>query len=107
MPAFFVPAASDLKQAKQVLEAVAKFNHLKDPDCFYSINYTHNSKRERATVGEHHVVNGEVVIFILKAADGGGPYLICTENRGVARGGPILADGTWHTTAVPFTNEGT
>ncbi|TGS95267.1 hypothetical protein EN814_16320 [Mesorhizobium sp. M2D.F.Ca.ET.171.01.1.1] len=103
MPAFFVPAATSDQQAKAVLEAVAKFNHLENPNCFYSISYTQNSKREVAVVGEHHVVNGEVVIFILKAADGSGPYLICTENRGVARGGPILADGSWRTNATPFT----
>lgn len=104
MPAFFIPAAANQEQAKAVLEAVAKFNQIKNPNCFYSISYTHNSKREVATVGEPHVINGEVVILILKAADDSGPYLICTENRGVARGGPILADGTWRTTATPFTD---
>ncbi|RUV13037.1 MULTISPECIES: hypothetical protein [unclassified Mesorhizobium] len=105
MPPFFIPAAEGQEQTEQVYAAVVAFNHLVDPQRYYSISYTHNGRREVATVGEPHVINGEPVLLILKERRNGAPFLICTENRGVVRGGPILASGDWQTNAIDFTRD--
>ena len=105
MPPFFIPAAHGPEETERVYSAVAEFHELAKPYRFYSIRYSHNGRAEVATVGQPHVVNGEVVLLILKDRRDGAPYLICTENRGVARGGPILAGGDWQTVATGFDPE--
>ncbi|RWI54761.1 MAG: hypothetical protein EOR16_23550 [Mesorhizobium sp.] len=74
MPPFFIPAAEGQEQTDQVYAAVVAFNALVDPSRFYSISYSHNGKREVATVGEPHAINGETVLLILKERRDGAPH---------------------------------
>ncbi|TIR27204.1 MAG: hypothetical protein E5X07_28445 [Mesorhizobium sp.] len=54
---------------------------------------------------KHHKMDpleGQIVIAIFRTARENGPFLICTPDRGVIRGHPILADGGPHTRAIHF-----
>jgi hypothetical protein len=107
LPAFFVPAARDQAEADQVYAAVRQFTvrqmgAVSDARVF-SINYNHNGRQLRAEVGRPDPLSGEVVVAILRASHESGPFYICTANRGVVRGEPILAAGTWQTTVDYFT----
>jgi len=88
---FFIPHAKDKKQEKTVYESTKKFAEdqlgwdIEDRKIF-SIQYRHESKDYYAEVGKKEQVEGEEVIAILESTT----YLICTPNRGVARGMPIL-----------------
>jgi hypothetical protein len=53
----------------------------------YRLRYVHNGQELTAEVGKPEPLTGEPIIVILDSD----PYLICTPNRGVARGTPILA----------------
>jgi hypothetical protein len=55
-----------------------------------------------AKVGEPEPLTGETVVAILRTDSDSGPFLICTKNRGVARGDPVFADGGAHTRAIHF-----
>lgn len=101
MPAFFVPFAADDAQAQKVLEATKQFNSVPNAEALFKISYIHNGQRLVATVGEPDPLMGEIVLIILYD-EPPGPYLVCTENRGVVRGGPILAAADWQTHATAF-----
>jgi hypothetical protein len=112
VPEFFVPRASgDERQAEEVWQAVFRFQQdqtgwLIEPRRIFRIDYTHDGQQMNAQVGERHPYGWapdwdrpqgddelERVEVILEASDNG-PYLVCTENRGVARGEPILVGAT-------------
>jgi hypothetical protein len=59
----------------------------------HQIDYRHNGQDLRARVGEIDPLEGQTVIAIFKANHATGPYLVCTRDRGVAQGEPILASG--------------
>lgn len=88
---FFVPKAKDDTQAQAVWEATKKFAE-ENLRCqvserrIFSIAYHHHGKDYYVEVGKPDPRNGELVIAILES----NPYLICTPNRGVLRGTPIL-----------------
>lgn len=106
MPAFFIPNAADDAERDRVYDAIVRFNGVPAPQRFYSISYYHNARHLVATVGEPDPLEGNTVIAILR--DGSyqnAPYLICTPDRGVIRGGPIFADGSLRTVATPFTSD--
>jgi hypothetical protein len=52
----------------------------------FSIAYRHNGKEYYNEVGKVDKESGEVVIAILDSVT----YLVCTPNRGVLRGAPIM-----------------
>lgn len=94
---FFIPAAKDAEQAGEVWEAVWKFagETMNGPISrrrIFRIEYTHNGKSLDAEVGQPDPLDGETVVAILE----GPSYLVCTYNRGVKRGMPIMA-GRPHT----------
>lgn len=93
MPKFFVPLAKSDAEAEEVYRSVVKFAEETtgwpiEKDRIYSLAYTHNGQRYNAVVGANEPRTGELVIAILKST----AYLICTPNRGVVEGMPILAD---------------
>lgn len=88
---FFIPFATDDKQAENVWAATKKFAEenlqwkITDRRIF-SIKYTHEGKSYYSEVGKQDLRTGEVVIAILESTT----FLVCTPNRGVARGEPML-----------------
>ena len=92
---FFLPHAEDAAQAERNYEGIRKFNAEQNdatlsPDRFYKVTGVHNGKPFTATVGEAFESMGEPVIAILLDTKRN-LYLICTPNRGVLRGMPILS----------------
>ena len=88
---FFIPKAKDDAQAEEVWESVKKFaEETLDWDVsdrrIFSITYHKHSKDYYAEVGKPDPRNGELVIAIFESVT----YLVCTPNRGVIRGMPIL-----------------
>ena len=88
---FFIPKADGIIQAEEVWESVKKFAEknlewdVTDRRIF-SIAYQKHGKDYYAEVGKPDPRNGELVIAILDSVT----YLVCTPNRGVLRGIPIL-----------------
>ena len=58
---------------------------------FYRLTYHHHNREVVATVGEPDPLEGNLVFAILRSASETGSFYICTENRGVLRGEPIVA----------------
>lgn len=91
MPEFFVPHASSPEQAEQVWQATKKFAEeqtgweVTDRRIF-KVEFTHDGKDYVAEVGQPEPQSGETVLVILES----NAVLVCTENRGVARGSPML-----------------
>lgn len=101
---FFIPEVQDRDEADKVYEAIKRFvqeqaGSLRDAR-YYAIYYRHNGKDMKARIGEPEPLTGETVIAIFRTDRDEGPFLICTENRGVVRGEPILANGNART--IPF-----
>lgn len=110
MPTFFLPGSeNDHDLAERNYSAIKKF--AEKQGCWrvsgrrvFRIDYVHNGKDMHAQVGEPHPYGhpfsweympgiddpraGEFVVVILETE--GGPYLVCTHNRGVFQGEPIL-----------------
>jgi len=104
---FFLPGAQTSDQAERVYgKIVATIEAARGPVSprrIYSISYTHNGHSVAAMVGEIDPLQGEVIVAILRSGDGQSPcYYVCTANRGVVRGEPMVADGTWRTSAIDF-----
>jgi hypothetical protein len=92
---FFVPATDDPVVAENVYRAVVRFNSEQmkasiSPERIYKLDFAHEGRPFTATVGEVFPRLRETVVAILfdttKKC-----YLICTANRGVARGEPYLS----------------
>jgi hypothetical protein len=88
---FFLPFAESPKQAEDTLTAITSFVESQtsgvDPSRgIFRLKFRHNGVDEEAEVGKTFEVTGEPVVAILK----GITYLVCTPNRGVLRGFPIL-----------------
>ncbi len=86
----FVPKVKDEKQSEEYYNGIVKYN--KDivgevsGRKIYSLTYKHNNKKYTAVVGENDEIENEPIIAILESRT----FLICTPNRGVIRGTPIL-----------------
>jgi hypothetical protein len=87
---FFVPGGDDDKGAKDIYEATKNFAI---ENCgpvtdrrIQKITFRDRKKVVEAEVGKIEPIVGETVVAILE----GNPYLVCTPNRGVLRGQPIL-----------------
>lgn len=100
MPSFFVPDVTDAETAEGVWQGTRTgLSGAKGPLAswditerrIYSISYTHEGKRLIATVGDAEPrAGGQTVVVILESE----AYLICTYDRGVRRGEPILVGRT-------------
>jgi hypothetical protein len=89
---FFVPAAKDATQAEKVLWGIREFAEqilgwTPTDRRIYSLSYRHNGREWAATVGKPLPSLGEIVVAILETET---CFLVCTENRGVVRGQPVL-----------------
>jgi hypothetical protein len=90
--AFFVPYAEDAKTAENVWDATCKFVSAPlSSRRVRSLQWSHNNKTYRVEVGKpapsYFQTGIEPVVVI---ADSGHVLYICTWNRGVMRGDPIL-----------------
>ena len=88
---FFIPKTKDDAQAQEVWKSVKKFaEEMLDWEVsdrrIFSIAYQKHGKDYCVEVGKPDPRNGEIVIAILESVT----YLVCTPNRGVLRGMPIL-----------------
>ena len=88
---FFVPAAKGGMEAQSVWKATKKFAEETlgwkiSERRIFSIAYQHDGKEYYAEVGKPDPRIGEIVLVILESDT----YLVCTPNRGVLRGMPIL-----------------
>ncbi|MFZ3235132.1 MAG: hypothetical protein WA417_18140 [Stellaceae bacterium] len=106
MPAFFIPLAKDASEAETVYRGIRKFVCRQaagplDDRRIFRIEYRHNQKRFCAQVGEPEQREGGMVLAILKRRDYG-LYLVCTPDRGAARGSPILVGENEITSLVDF-----
>ena len=97
---FFLPGAEDSGLAERSYQAIKKYieeqTGLPMSDArYYEIHYNrHNGEDLHARVGALDAKGGEMVMAIFKPRDYvHGPYLVCTKNRGVAQGAPIMASG--------------
>ena len=92
---FFIPKAKDDAQAQEVWKSVKKFAEetldweVSDRRIF-SITYHKHGEDYCVEVGKPDPRNKELVIAILESVT----YLVCTPNRGVLRGMPILVGGS-------------
>jgi hypothetical protein len=94
---FFVPAAKDKAQERQVYQAIKEslsneLGAVFDNRRVFRLRYVHEGKEYYAEVGKPHDLNGEPVVAILYEP-GRSLYHVCTTNRGVAGGMSILVGG--------------
>jgi hypothetical protein len=90
---FFLPAADSPEQAESVYGSIRSFAEeqtgWKTTDRrIYRLEYRHEGKNYSAQVGEFDPRIDEVVIAILETVRG--VYLVCSQNRCVLRGEPML-----------------
>lgn len=95
MPKFFLPAAEDDAQAERVRNSVitfAKTNGFQPREDvrIFKLYYRHDGRDYEAEVGKAEPRTGEPVVMILWEETPRDLFLICTENRGVVRGEPVL-----------------
>jgi len=88
---FFIPHAKDDAERDSVYNGIFKFAQettWKDiiEKKIFAIDYKHEGKDYHAEVGKIEDVEDEEVIAILESE----AYLVCTKNRGVVRGMPML-----------------
>jgi hypothetical protein len=89
MTKFFMPANSR-GRSEEVYEWIVRYVEAMldckvDPVRVFSIEYTHEGKPYKATVGEVDTRSGQLVVAILRSET----YLICTPYYGVERGEPL------------------
>jgi hypothetical protein len=88
---FFIPHADTPELEEHLLQATKDFAQKTTgwtigPRRIYSIRYRHDGRDYKATVGQPEPRTHEEVIAILDS----NTYLVCTPNRGVLRGEPML-----------------
>ena len=125
-PRFFVPFVDDAAKAERVWQGIKTlmedrhgWPRLTERRVF-RLDYGHNGEREVAQVGEPHrhghpkewdydktletTKAREVVVAILETE--GGPFLVCTHNRGLVGGRPILIGTDQPVTVAYFRGHG-
>ena len=92
MPAFFVPGAEDDPDLAERIWLTTKLFaqeqtgwEVSDRRVF-RVEFVHNGQELAAEVGQTEPLEGEQCIAILESNS----FLVCTPNRGVDRGFPIL-----------------
>ncbi len=88
---FFVPACDSAEEAEKVWEATRTFAQENlgwevSGKRIFRITGVHDGKAIDCEVGKAEPYEGNMVIAILES----NAYLVCTANRGVLRGEPIL-----------------
>ena len=88
---FFIPEAKDANQAERFWVATKTFAEKTlgwkvSNRRIFSIDFSHDGKDRYVEVGKPDPDVGEIVIAILES----NAYLVCTANRGVRRGMPLL-----------------
>lgn len=88
---FFVPEITDDKETETIYahakrSAVEGFGWQVSDRRIRRISYREGGKLLQAEVGKPDPITGEPVMAIFESTT----YLICTENRGVRQGAPIL-----------------
>ncbi|MEQ1918983.1 MAG: hypothetical protein ABL955_07270 [Elusimicrobiota bacterium] len=88
---FFVPNTNGEAQAKTLWDATKKFSEDQMARKYadrkiFRIEYRHDGEEYVAQVGKIDRREEEEVLVILE----GDPYVVCTKNRGVLRGEPIM-----------------
>ena len=104
MPKFFVPHAKDADQAESLWKSTKLFNEeqssrLISDRRIHGLSYSHDGTKYHDDIGKKHALLGEEVLVILDAGD---LFMVCTENRGVVRGGPFLVGKHWDTRETEF-----
>lgn len=101
---FFIPFVDDEVKAEELILAASKYTFTTIPSPrIYSIEYSHNGKIMDAKVGKYpnnYYLVKEPVLCIL--GNDNTLYAICTWNRGVARGDPILVSPDRVYSIIPF-----
>lgn len=103
---FFIPFSKDKQQEQKSYAGIKKFvseqmgAKLSERRVF-SLQYTHKGRQRRAEVGKDDLLQREPVIAILYDTSRG-LYYVCTPNRGVLRGTPILVGKNEVESAVNF-----
>ena len=92
MAKFFIPGNTP-KRSEEIYEWIVRYvkemtDREIEPVRIFSLDYTHEGKQFRATVGEQEPRTGQLVIAILRS----NAYLICTPYYGVRRGEPMSVD---------------
>jgi hypothetical protein len=88
---FFLPKAKNAREAEQLYEASRKFCE-QQTGCkirdrrVYSLRYRHNGQEYFAQVGSLDYTEGLVLCIFESEVT----YFVCTPNRGVLRGPPVL-----------------
>jgi len=88
---FFIPGQSDETKAEELYKGIKMFAKdnvrwdISDRRIF-SLDFRDQGKPCHVEVGKRHPITGEIVVAILDS----NCYLVCTPNRGVARGMPLL-----------------
>lgn len=100
---FFIPLAKDKEQRDRVYKSIREFvsqeyGEITDRK-IYRIDFRHDGEPYKAIVGEETSFNNELVIAILESKS---VFLVCTPNRGVKRGGPILIGKNYSTKPTDF-----
>ena len=88
---FFIPGKTDEKEALALYKAIKAFamdqmNREISEKRIFRLSYVHGGIPGIAEVGKPDPDTGEIIFAILESD----PYLVCTPNRGVARGMPLL-----------------
>lgn len=92
MPKFFLPKyEAEAAAAEEVYGAIRLFETGKSgweilPDRIFRIRWSHDGKDYETEVGKPEPYEGAMTVAILRS----NAYLVCTPNRGVIRGDPIL-----------------
>ena len=87
---FFVPGTKDDEHAERFYETIKKSNSgnvIIFPRRIFAIDYFHNDKAFHNEVGKPDPVTDDMVLAILESDS---VYYVCTINRGVVRGEPIM-----------------
>jgi hypothetical protein len=100
---FFIPTAKDDTKGEELYEAITKFAQETtgwkiSNRRIFSIDYFHEHKEYHVEVGKPDPMIGEVVMAILESK----AFLVCTPNRGVVRGMPILVGINEATDIIDF-----
>jgi hypothetical protein len=95
---FWLPHSQSPDQAETVYATIKEWVRTQAfppaDDRIESVAYTHDGKHYIATVGQRDNLVGEEVIAIFRPMSEQQPWMVCTPNRGVARGAPVLVRPT-------------
>ncbi len=87
---FFVPGAKDDEHSERLYGAIIKYNSdvtIIHPRRICAIDYMHNGVTFHNEVGKPDPIIDDIVLAILETDDS---FYVCTINRGVVRGEPIM-----------------